>query len=187
MAKKRDDNKTVHVGGNITGDSILGDGNVIHKPTINNNIDGEELGQSLAEAISEREKQARWEKEIHEFQGEDSRQVMETVLVSFISGVGIGGCWQYAFPWNAETALFFVIGTILLFNVLRITHFGLRRSIFKVVIISTAFLLLLKYALFIQAWMDINQFVGSAILAILGALIGLLAGFIQTFWHPLED
>ena len=184
MAKRKTQN-SVEVGRDVDGSIIqVGD---YPSATIHNNIDGEGLGQSLGEAISEREEQARWEREIREFQREDSRQVIETVFVSLVSGLAIGVCWKFAFPWNVATIPFFVIGTTILFNVLRITNFGLRRSMFKVILISTAFFLLLEYTLFIQSWMDINQFVGAAILATLGAIIGLFVGVIQTFWHPLED
>ena len=175
--------KQINIGREFEGNLIQGDGNTIH----NNNIDSKELGQSLGESISERERQARWEEEIREFQGEDSRQVMETAFVSFISGVGIGASWKFAFPWNLMTVPFFVIGITILFNVLRITNFGLRRSIFKVILISVIFLLMLKYTPFAQTWMDVNQFVGTLILATIGAIIGLFVGLIQTFWHPLED
>ncbi len=170
----------INIGRDFEGNLIQGDGNTIH----NNNIDGEELGQSLAEAISEREEQARWDRE---FQGEDSRQVMETVLVSFVSGVGIGASWKFAFPWNVQTIPFFVIGATVLFNVIGVTHFGLRRSMFKIFLLSIAFSLLLRYTPFAQTWMDVNQFVGAIFLAIIGAIIGLFVGVVQIFWHPLED
>jgi F0F1-type ATP synthase assembly protein I len=187
MKKKRAENKTVSVGGNLTGNAVSGNRNRVSNTTINNQIDSEELGYSLGETLNKSANQARREEWIRESQSEDSRQVMETVLVSLISGLAIGLCWKFAFPWNVETVPFFVIGTTILFNVLRITNFGLRRSMFKVILIGTAFLLLLRYTLFIQAWMDINQFAGTTILATLGAIIGLFVGFIQTFWHPLED
>ena len=184
MAKRKTQN-SIEVGRDVDGSIIqVGD-----RPsaTIHNNIDGEGLGQSLGEAISERERQARWEEEIREFQREDSRQVMETVLVSFISGVGIGGFWKFAFPWNAETAAFFVIGATFLFNVIRVTHFGLRRSIIKVCLLSAAFGLLLNYSTSAPILMNSNQFAGTLILGIIGAIIGLIVGVIQTVWHPLED
>jgi hypothetical protein len=184
MAKRKAQN-SVEVGRDVDG-SIIQAGDY-PSATINNNIDGEGLGQSLGKAISDREEQARWEEWIRESQREDSRQVMETVFVALVSGLGIGACWKFAFPWNVETFPVFVIGTTILFNVVRITNFGFRRSMIKVILISTAFLLLLKYTQFIQSWMDINQFVGTAILATLGAMIGLFVGFVQLFWHPLED
>ena len=184
MAKKKTQN-SVEVGRDVDS-SIIQVGNY-PSATINNNIDGEKVGQRIGETINEFAEQARWEEEIREFQGEDSRQVMETVLVSFISGIGIGVCWKFAFPWNGMTVPFFVIGTTILFNVLRITNFGLRRSIFKVILISVAFLLTLKYTPFAQTWMDVNQFVGTIILGTIGAIIGLFVGLIQTIWHPLEN
>jgi hypothetical protein len=184
MAKRKTQN-SVEVGRDVDS-SIIQVGNY-PSATINNNIDGEGLGQSLGESISERERQVRWEEEIREFQGEDSRQVMETVLVSFISGIGIGASWKFAYPWNVQTIPFFVIGATVLFNVIGVTHFGLRRSMFKIFLLSIAFSLLLRYTPFAQTWMDVNQFVGAIFLAIIGAIIGLFVGVIQIFWHPLED
>lgn len=184
MAKRKPQNN-LNIGGDVDGSIIqVGDNSTTN---IHNNIDGEELGQSLGESLSETAREKQWREEIHEFQREDSRQVMETIFVSFISGITIGASWKLAFPWNAETTPFFVIGTIVLFNVLKITNFGLRRSIFKVIFVSTAFLLLLRYTSFIQTWMEINQFVGVVVLATIGAFIGLLVGLIQIFWRPLED
>jgi hypothetical protein len=187
MAKKRIDSKTLEVGGNLTGDAILGDGNIIHKPTIHNNIDSEEVGKSLGETLNESANRVKWEKWMRASQEDDSRQVMETVFVALVSGLTIGLCWKFAFPWNVETVPFFVVVTTVIFNITRVTHFGLRRSMFKVVLLSVAISLLLKYTPFAQTWMDVNQFVGAAILATLGAIIGLFVGLIQTFWHPLED
>jgi FtsH-binding integral membrane protein len=184
MAKRKTQN-SLTVGENVDNSIIqVGD-----NPTTNihNNIDGEKVGQSLGETLNESANQARWEKWIHESQREDSRQVMETVFVSLVSGLAIGLCWKLAFPWNVETIPFFVIGAIILFNILRITNFGLRRSIFKVILLTIAFSLLLEYTSFTQTWMEINQFVGAAILATLGAVIGLFVGVIQLFWRPLED
>ncbi len=175
--------KQINIGRDFEGNLIQGDGNIIY----NNNIDGEELGQSLGESISEREMQARWEEEIREFQGEDSRQVMETVWVSLVSGFAIGACWKFAFPWNVETAPFFVIVTTVFFNITRVTHFGLRRSMFKIVLLSAAFSSLLKYTPFAQIWMDVYQIVGAIFLATIGAFIGLIVGVVQTFLRPLED
>lgn len=154
---------------------------------IHANIDNEELGQSLGETLSGAAWRERFWEMRRESDREDSRQVMETVLVSLVSGLAIGASWQYAFPWNLETVPFFVIGIIFLFNVLNLTHFGLRHSIFKVVLLVPAFLLLLRYTSLLQTWMGINQFVGALILATIGAIIGLFVGVIQTFWHPLED
>lgn len=184
MAKRKTQN-SVEVGRDVDGSVIqVGD-----NPTTNihNNIDGEEVGQSLGETLNEAANRVRWEEWMRESQGDDSRQVMETVWVSFISGVGIGASWKFAFPWNVQTILFFVIGVTLLFYVTGVTHFGLRRSIFKVILISAAFSLLLKYTPFAQTWMDVNQFVGTPFLATIGAIIGLFVGVIQIFWHPLED
>ncbi|MCL4275557.1 MAG: hypothetical protein KJZ77_16920 [Anaerolineales bacterium] len=180
MAKSR---SQVNVGRDFEGNLIQGDGNTI----VNNDIDSEEFGQSLGEAISESSRREQFWELRRESEREDSRQVMETVLVSFISGLAIGACWKLAFPFNWVTVPFSAIGTIVLFNVLRITNFGLRRSIIKGFLISAIFSLLLRYTSFIQTWMEINQFVGVAILSIIGAGIGLVVGIIQLFWHPLED
>lgn len=169
------------VGNDFEGNLIQGDYN--NSTFIKNEIDGEELGQSLGEALS---KSAQWEW-WREADREDSRQVMETIFVSIVSGLAIGASWKFVFPWNLATIPFFVIGTIVLFNVLKVTNFGLRRSIFKVIFVSTAFSLFLQYTLLAQTWMEINQFVGSTMLATLGAIIGLFVGLIQTFWRPLED
>jgi hypothetical protein len=184
MAKRKSQN-SLNVGENVDNSIIqVGD-----NPTTNihNNIDSEELGQSLGGVISDSARQARWEEEHLEFYRQDSRQVMETVFVSLVSGFAIGACWRFAFPWNVETAPFFVIATTVLFNITRVTNFGLRRSIFKIILLSIAFSLLLKYTPFAQTWMDVNQFVGAIFLATIGAIIGLFVGIIQTFWHPLED
>lgn len=183
MAKRK--NKTIlSIGKNVENSTIqIGDTTT----NIHNNIDGEELGQSLGESLSETARSERFWEMHRESLREDSRQVMETIFVSLVSGFAIGACWKFSSPWNIETVPFFVIGTTVLFNVLRVTNFGLRRSIFKVILISTALFLLLKHVLFIQAWMEINQFVGAAILAVIGAGIGLVIGLLQTFWKPLED
>lgn len=184
MAKRKPQNN-LNIGRDVDGSIIqVGDNSTTN---IHNNIDGEELGQSLGASLSETAREKQWREEIHEFQREDSRQVMETVLVSLVSGLAVGACWKLAFPFNWVTVLFFAIGTIVLFNVLRITNFGLRRSIIKGFLISAIFSLLLRYTSFIQTWMEINQFVGVAILSIIGAGIGLVVGIIQLFWHPLED
>jgi hypothetical protein len=186
MAKKSIDKKSIHISGNLTGDSIMGDGNVIHKPTINNNIDSDGLGQSISDALSDREDQAKWD-EFHRGAGrQESREVMETIFVSIVSGIAMGSCWNFVFPWNAETVPFFVTATTVFLNIIRVTNFGLRRSLFKIILLSSAFFLLLKYVPFTQTWMDVNQFVGSTILATIGAIIGLFVGVIQTFWHPFE-
>ena len=173
----------VNIGRDFEGNLIQGDGNTI----VNNDIDSEELGQSLGEVLSDSARDKQWQEDFRESQKEDSRQVIETVFISLVSGLAIGACWKFAFPWNAETVPFFVILTAVLFNVIRITHFGLRRLIFKVLLLSTVFSLLLIYTSFIQAWMEIIQFVGTIILATIGAFIGLFVGVIQIFWHPLED
>ena len=184
MAKKKTQN-SVEVGRDIDGSIIqVGD---YPSATIHNNIDGEGLGQSLGETLNESANRMRWEERMRESQKEDSRQVIETVWVSLVSGLAIGACWKFAFPWNAETVPFFVLVTTVLFNIIRMTHFGLRHSLFKIILLSTAFLLLLKYTAFAQTWMDVNQFVGAIFLATIGAIIGLFVGLIQTFWHPLED
>lgn len=173
----------INVGRDFQGNSIQGDGNTI----VHNEIDSEEFGQSLGEALSESERDRQWQERFYESEREDSRQIMETVFVSLVSVIAIGACWKFAFPWNAETVPFFVIATIVLFNVLKITHFGLRRSIFKVLLLSAVFSLILKYTSLPQTWIEINQFAGTLILATLGAIIGLFVGIIQTFWHPWED
>lgn len=168
------DNSIIQVGDNLT-------------TNIHNNIDSEELGFSIGEVISEVERAERFWERHRETDRQDSRQIMETVFTSFISGLVIGACWKFAYPWNLETILFFVIGTVVLFNVLRVTNFGLRRSIFKIVLVSAGFLLLLRYTSFIQTWMEVNQFVGTGFLATIGAGIGLAVGLVQLFWHPMED
>lgn len=184
MAKRKIQN-SLNVGENVDHSIIqVGDNPTT---TIHANVDNEELGQSIGETLSESARRERFWELRRESDREDSRQVMETVFVSLVSGLAIGACWKLAFPWNAATVSFFVIGIIVLFNVIRITNFGLRRSFFKIIFVSAAFSALLSYTIFIQTWMEINQFVGTLILATIGAFIGLLVGLFQTFWHPLED
>lgn len=175
----------VDVGNDFEGNLIQGNYN--NSTFIKNEIDGEEFGKSLGEALANSSHRDRWEEHHHATVGEDSRQIMETVFVSLVIGLVIGACWHIAFPWNVETVPFFVTGTIVLFNVLRITHFGLRRSFFKVGLVTIAFSFILGKTAFIPSLMGTSQFAGSAVLSTLGAIIGLLVGFIQFFWHPLED
>jgi hypothetical protein len=187
MKRKHVDNKEIHVGGNLTGDSILGDGNVIHKPTVNNNIDGGELGYSLGEALAESAREAEFWERHHESDREETRKILETVYVSVLSGVVIGALWQLAAPWNAITAPFVVILTTLTLTVIRAAHFGVRQTIMTSLLIGTAYSLLITHVEAISTWMTVNQFVGIAVLGALGAVIGLVTGIILLFWKPLGD
>jgi len=185
--RKHVDNKEIHVSGNITGDSILGNGNVINKPAINNQIDGGELGHSLGETLSESARQAEFWERRYESDREDSRKILETVYVSVLSGIVIGALWQIAAPWNAITAPFLVILTTLTLIIVRAAHFGVRQTIMTSLLIGTAYSLLITHAKAIPTWMTVNQFVGIAVLGTLGAIIGLVTGFILLFWKPLGD
>jgi len=173
----------INVGRDVAGNLIQGDGNTI----INNDLDSEELGQSLGDAIFDNERRTRWEKLRFESEREESRQVMETAFVSLVSGLAIGIFWHSAFPWNVETVPFFLLIPIVLFNILRITNFGLRHSIIKVFLLSIAFTLLLQKTTLIQTLIDASQFAGTTFLSTIGAVIGLVVGVIQVFWRPLGD
>jgi hypothetical protein len=187
MKKKRTQNKALSVGGNLTGNAVLGNRNKVSSTTVNNQIDGEELGHSLGETLSESAREAEFWERRHESEREVSRKILETMYVSVLSGVVIGALWQIATPWNAITAPFLVILTTLTLIIVRAAHFGVRQTIMTSLLIGTAYLLLITHAEAISIWMTVNQFVGIAVLGTLGAIIGLVTGFILLFWKPLGD
>jgi hypothetical protein len=176
----------IGIGGDVAGNFIQGDGNTV----ISNELDSEAIHQGLqdvSEAIYETSRRERW-KQFREKAGrEESREVLETVFISTISGIATGVFWKVVFPWNAETVSFFVILTLLLSFVLNLTHFGLRHTITLVMTLGLVYSFLIRFAVILNDWMDLNQFVGTAILSTLGAMIGLLLGVVLLFWKPLGD
>jgi hypothetical protein len=187
MKKKRAEIKTVSVGGNLTGNTVLGNRNKVSSTTINNQIDGEELGYSLGETLSESAREAEFWERRRESDREESRKIQETVYVSVVSGIVIGMLWKIAFPWNDVTAPFVVIFIMLTLTIIKATHFGVRQTIMTSLLLGTAYSLLIAHVEAISAWMTVSQFVGIAVLGTLGAIIGLVAGFILLFWKPLGD
>lgn len=186
MAKKRTDKKTLKVGKDLTGDAILGDGNTIHKTNIDS--DGINQGlQEISEAIYDNSQQAKWEHLYFDHEKQESGHIRDTIFTAIASGVAIGLFWKLAFPWNEVTVPFLVIATTILFSVIKLTHFGLRHSFVMVSLLIGAYTLLLKYTIYVQSWMSINQFTGTAILCTIGAGFGLVIGVIQLFWKPLGD
>ncbi len=180
MAKNRNQ---INIGKDFEGNLIQGDGNTI----IKNEIDSEEFGQSLGEILAESARDKQWWEDFHASKREDSQQVMETVFVSMVSGLAIGACWELTFPISVESSLFFVILTIVLFNVTKITNFGLRHTIVKISFLSIAYVLLLKYTAIAQNWMEASILARAISLSTIGSIIGFVIGIIQVLFHPLED
>lgn len=175
--------RKVQIGNNFEGNLIQGDGNSV----VNANIDGEELGHSLGETLSESAREAEFWERHRESEREHSRKILETMYVSVLSGAVIGMLWEIAHPWNAVTAPFVVILITLTLTILRVFNFGVRQTIMTSLLLGTAYSLLITYAEAISIWMFANQFVGIAVLGMLGAIIGLATGIILLFWKPLGD
>lgn len=188
MAKKKTTNQ-VQVGRDFEGTIVQGKNNTT-TTIIQNEIDSEGINQGLqevSEAIYDNSRQARWERLHFDHENQESREILDTIFVAVASGVAIGLFWKSAFPWNEVTVPFLVIATAILFNVIKLTHFGLRHSFVMISLIIGAYIMLLKYTIGIQSWMSINQFTGTAILSTIGAGFGLVIGIIQLFWKPLGD
>lgn len=187
MTKKRTNPKTLTVGNDLTGDAILGDGNTVHKTS----IDSEGIHQGLqdvSKAIYENTRKSRWEQfQEHTSTESESREIQETISISFFSGISIGAFWNYIYPWNIETVLFFILAVAIFFNTLKLTHLRLRHSLVMVSMLWAMYTLTLKYTALIQNFESANLFVGTAILGTLGAGFGLFTGAIQLFWKPLGD
>lgn len=187
MAKKRTNTKTLIVGNDLTGDAILGDGNTVHKTSIDS--EGIHQGfQDVSEAIYENSRQSKWDYfQQHALLESESKEIRDTISIAFYSGVAIGASWHYLVPLNALTAPLVVIAITIFLSTLKLIHLGLRYSLVMVGLVGMAFLLLLNFTALAQSWMDINQIAGTLILGAIGAGIGMITGVIQMFWKPLGD
>jgi hypothetical protein len=178
MENKKITNK-IEIGGNFEGNSVQGDNNTIIKNDFGSDV--------ISEAIQENSRRERWERFHTEAEKQTSREIMETIFVAFVSGIAIGAFWHSTSPLNAETSPFFVLGITLLFNILNVTHFGVRRTITMVMFLGAIYIILLNNFTIIQTSMNVNQFAGIAILGMSGAFIGLFVGLVLLFWKPLGD
>ncbi len=175
--------KQVNIGTDFSGNLVQGDNNAI----INHDYHGEEIGYGLQEVSNVIHESAWQRNRSHEYEKEESREIQETVFVAIVSAVTIGLSWNYVHPWIVETVPFFIIATIVLFNILRLTHFGVRHSIRVATFLSIIFILLFKNATNIPLLMLENHFAGAALLGTVSAIIGLVVGFILLFFRPLGD
>ena len=182
-SQSRSSSKQVNIGSDFSGNLVQGDNNAV----INHDYHGEDIGNGLQE-VSNAIHESIWQRNRPIYDNrEESREIQETVFVAIVSAIAIGLTWNYVYPWVVETTPFFVIATIVLFNILRLTHFGVRHSIRVSTFLSTIFGLLLKNASNIPLLMLENHFVGTALLGTMSAFIGLAVGFVLLFFRPLGD
>jgi F0F1-type ATP synthase assembly protein I len=177
MTKSKPTNK-ISIGGDVAGNLIQGDGNTL----IHNEIDGEEISRSLervSDVIYETSSRGRLENFWETSQRQESRKVLETIFISFVSGIVMGVFWKFAYPWNVQTVPFFIILTLLFSLIVGWTHFGVRHSFTLILILGLAYSILIEYSVVLNDWMNLNQFAGTAMLATSGAFIGLLASVIS--------
>lgn len=183
MSDNQPPQKQVHIGSDLSGNLVQGDNNAI----INHDYHGEEIGNGLQE-VSNAIQESTWQRNrSFDNNREESREIQETVFVAIVSAVVIGLTWNYVYPWVVETIPFFVIATVIFFNILRLTHFGVRHSIRVSTFLSLIFVLLLKNTANISVLMLENHFVGTALLGTVSAMIGLVIGFVLLFFRPLGD
>ncbi len=175
--------KQVNIGNDFAGNLVQGDNNAV----VNHDYHGEEIGYGLQEVSNAIHENSRRQNPSFDGFKEESREIQETVFVAIVSAVVIGLTWNYVYPWTVETTPFFVITTVVLFNILRLTHFGVRHSIRVSIFLSISFILLLKNAVNIPSLMLENHFVGTALLGTASAIIGLVVGVILVFVRPLGD
>ncbi len=183
MSKNNQSSKQVNIGSDFSGNLVQGDNNAI----VNHDYHGEDIGDGLQEVSNAIYENTRQQNRSFDGFKEESREIQETVFVAIVSVVAIGLTWNYVYPWVVETVPFFVIVTIVLFNILRLTHFGVRHSIRVSTFLSISFVLLLKNAANIPSLMLENHFVGTALLGTVSAIIGLVVGFVLVFFRPLGD
>ena len=176
MAKK---GNQISVGKDFEGNLIQGDGNSIVK----NDINSEELGQSLGEVLSDLSRSARWEEYHRQSNRRESREILEPMFVSGVSGLSLGTIWNLVTPW--ETIVVFPIALLvgLAFSIFHITQLGVRQNLTLSMLVSLLFALLLKFTT-IENWMPINAFVGTLIFGMTGIFIGLISGIAMLFWKP---
>lgn len=183
MAKRKIQN-SVEVERDVDGSIIqVGD---YPSATINNNIDSEGLGQSLGEALSDSDRRARWEEYHRESYKRESREILEPMFLSGISGLLLGAIWSFVTPW--ETIVIFPITLLLAltFSVFHITQLGVRQNLTLSMFVSILFSLLLNFTT-AENWMSINTFVGTLFLGMAGIFIGLISRIVMLFWKPFGD
>lgn len=124
-----------------------------------------------------------------ETRDETSREIMETVFVSGLSGFILGVMWKPDAYWLPLAALPIIFFSMIVTSVVRITHFGVRHTIVAGILLGTVLSVWLSYGPQFTAIGDIMQsapLLGIMLNGLVGSAIGLLAGILFLFWRPLD-
>lgn len=118
-----------------------------------------------------------------------SREIMETIFVSGLSGGILGLMWNPDASWLSVAALPVTFFSIITTAIFRITHFGVRHTIVAGLLLGTALSVWFTYGLPnapAQSLMSIFPLMSVILNALVAGVVGLIAGIIFLFWRPLD-
>lgn len=179
---------TTHIDGDFEGEIIQGNNNIIDKSIFK----GEEISQSLQDVsntLNDAMEGPRWEHYSYEAEKSESREILETIFVSAVSGLIIGIVWPSIGPWLSLSAYPIVLLTTTMLSVLRITHFGVRHTFVLSGLAGIAFYIWIEYGVgftIIESLVSTVPVMGILLNGMIGAFIGLVIGIVLMFWRPLN-
>lgn len=118
-----------------------------------------------------------------------SREILETVIISIATGIGLIGIWPYTSGLISYVPIPIALISAMVFSVIRITHLGFRHSFIVSFWIGAIFT---GWIYFAEQYTAIEYVVAHAPVVaalgngMLGVLFGAVIGFIVTTTRPLD-